>query len=144
MIEGLATSGGPASVMLIASLVGGFGIESSVIAEIQLIASMFGGMAAEVGLPAKLYGAGSPGRHPFDGQHLSYNQFCRSNGNRTVLQHQGRYCRHFGSSRILSGLFSHYGVCWPNYLLDAASPSFTYFLNEDGGPVVPAAIAHHL
>lgn len=52
LIEGLATSGGPAGVMLIASLVGGFGIESSVIAEIQLIASMFGGMAAEVGLPA--------------------------------------------------------------------------------------------
>ena len=40
LIEGLATSGGPAGVMLIASLVGGFGIESSVIAEIQLIASM--------------------------------------------------------------------------------------------------------
>ena len=52
LIEGLATSGGPAGVMLIASLVGGFGIESSVVAEIQLIASMFGGMAAEVGLPA--------------------------------------------------------------------------------------------
>ena len=51
LIEGLATSGGPAGVMLIASLVGGFGIEASVVAEIQLIASMFGGMAAEVGLP---------------------------------------------------------------------------------------------
>lgn len=81
----------------------------------------------------RLYGAGSPGRHPFDGQHLSYNQFCRSNGNRTVLQHQGGIAGTLVRSRILSGLFSHYGVCWPNYLLDAASPSFTYFLNEDGG-----------
>lgn len=51
LIEGFATAGGPAGVMLIASLVGGFGIEASVVAEIQLIASMFGGMAAEVGLP---------------------------------------------------------------------------------------------
>ena len=37
--------------MLIASVVGGFGIEAAAVAEIKIIAEMFGGMATQVGLP---------------------------------------------------------------------------------------------
>ncbi|MCK1995145.1 TRAP transporter large permease subunit [Peribacillus muralis] len=51
MINGVAKSGGPAGIMLLATLVGGFGIEASAVAEIQIITMMFGDLAKEVGLP---------------------------------------------------------------------------------------------
>jgi len=37
--------------MLVASVVGGFGIEAAAVAEIQIITDMFGGLATQVGLP---------------------------------------------------------------------------------------------
>ncbi len=51
LLGGLAKSSGPAGVMLMSSIVGGFGIEASAAAEVQIIADMFGGMAKQVGLP---------------------------------------------------------------------------------------------
>lgn len=47
----LAKNGGPMAVMLVASVVGGFGIEAAAVAEIKIITGMFGGLAAQVGLP---------------------------------------------------------------------------------------------
>lgn len=46
-----ATAGGPTGVMLVSSLVGGFGIEAASVAEIKIIGEMFGGLARTVGLP---------------------------------------------------------------------------------------------
>lgn len=51
MLEGLAQAGGPSGVMMAASLIGGFGIEASAVAEIKIIAEMFGDMARTVALP---------------------------------------------------------------------------------------------
>lgn len=51
LLGGIAQGGGPTGVMLIASVVGGFGIEAAAVAEIKIIAEMFGGMATQVGLP---------------------------------------------------------------------------------------------
>lgn len=51
MLQGIAQGGGATGVMLIAAVVGGFGIEAAAVAEIKIIAEMFGAMAAEVGLP---------------------------------------------------------------------------------------------
>ncbi len=47
----LVKNGGPMAVMLVASVVGGFGIEAAAVAEIRIITEMFGGLAAQVGLP---------------------------------------------------------------------------------------------
>lgn len=51
LLGGLAKGGGATGVMLAASIVGGFGIEASAVAEIQIIADMFGQLARDVGLP---------------------------------------------------------------------------------------------
>lgn len=51
LLGGLAKGGGATGVMLAASVVGGFGIEASAVAEIRIIAGMFGELAAEMGLP---------------------------------------------------------------------------------------------
>lgn len=45
----------PTAVMLIASVVGGFGIEAAAVAEIKIIAEMFGGAAAAAGLPMSMF-----------------------------------------------------------------------------------------
>lgn len=50
LLGGLAGNS-PTAVMLVASVVGGFGIEAAAVAEIQIITDMFGGLAAQVGLP---------------------------------------------------------------------------------------------
>lgn len=51
MLESVAQGGGATGVMMAASLIGGFGIEASAVAEIQIIAEMFGALALSVGLP---------------------------------------------------------------------------------------------
>lgn len=51
LLGGLAKGGGATGVMLAASVVGGFGIEASAVAEIRIIADMFGQLATEMGLP---------------------------------------------------------------------------------------------
>ena len=51
LLGGIARGGGPTGVMLMTSIVGGFGIEATAVAEIKIIAEMFGGLAREVGLP---------------------------------------------------------------------------------------------
>ena len=50
LLGGLAGNS-PTAVILVASVVGGFGIEAAAVAEIQIITDMFGGLAAQVGLP---------------------------------------------------------------------------------------------
>ena len=50
LLSGLAGNSATA-VMLVASVVGGFGIEAAAVAEIQIIADMFGGLAVQMGLP---------------------------------------------------------------------------------------------
>mgnify|MGYP002530354448 CR=1 FL=1 len=50
LLGGLAGNS-PTAVMLVASVVGGFGIEAAAVAEIQIITDMFGGLATQVGLP---------------------------------------------------------------------------------------------
>ena len=51
ILGGIAQGGGATGVMLIASLVGGFGIEASAVAEIQIITDMFKDLAVQTGLP---------------------------------------------------------------------------------------------
>ena len=55
LLGGLAKQAGPTGVYLVASLVGGFGIEAAAVAEIKIIAEMFGGLANEVGLPMSVF-----------------------------------------------------------------------------------------
>ena len=50
LLGGLASNSATA-VMLVASVVGGFGIEAAAVAEIQIISDMFGGLAVSAGLP---------------------------------------------------------------------------------------------
>lgn len=45
----------PTAVMLIASVVGGFGIEAAAVAEIKIIAGMFLGAAQATGLPMSMF-----------------------------------------------------------------------------------------
>ena len=45
----------PTAVMLIASVVGGFGIEAAAVAEIKIIAEMFGAAAISAGLPMSMF-----------------------------------------------------------------------------------------
>lgn len=51
LLGGIAQFGGPTGVMLVASLVGGFGIEAAAVAEIQIISDMFRDLAIQSGLP---------------------------------------------------------------------------------------------
>lgn len=55
LLGGLAKQAGPTGIYLVASLVGGFGIEAAAVAEIKIIAEMFGGLANEVGLPMTVF-----------------------------------------------------------------------------------------
>ena len=50
LLGGLASNSATA-VMLVASVVGGFGIEAAAVAEIKIISDMFGGLAVSAGLP---------------------------------------------------------------------------------------------
>lgn len=50
LLGGLASNSATA-VMLVASVVGGFGIEAAAVAEIEIIANMFGDLAVSAGLP---------------------------------------------------------------------------------------------
>ncbi len=50
-LRGGLAGNSPTAVMLVASVVGGFGIEAAAVAEIQIITDMFGGLATQVGLP---------------------------------------------------------------------------------------------
>ncbi len=50
LLGGLAGNSASA-VMLVAAVVGGFGIEAAAVAEIQIISEMFGGLAVSIGLP---------------------------------------------------------------------------------------------
>ena len=52
---GGAAGSSPTAVMLIASVVGGFGIEAAAVAEIKIIAEMFGAAAASSGLPMTMF-----------------------------------------------------------------------------------------
>jgi len=51
LLSPAAQGGGKSAVMLVASVVGGFGIEAAAVAEIKIITSMFGQLATQVGLP---------------------------------------------------------------------------------------------
>ena len=51
LLGGISQHGGPTGVMLVASLVGGFGIEAAAVAEIQIISDMFRDLAIQSGLP---------------------------------------------------------------------------------------------
>ncbi|WFA10083.1 TRAP transporter large permease subunit [Tissierella sp. Yu-01] len=55
LLGGLVKQAGPTAVYIIASIVGGFGIEAAAVAEIKIIADMFGGLATEVGLPMTVF-----------------------------------------------------------------------------------------
>lgn len=55
LLGGMVKEAGAASVMLVASVVGGFGIEAAAVAEIRIITEMFGGLAQEVGLPMSCF-----------------------------------------------------------------------------------------
>lgn len=52
---GGAAANSPTAVMLIASVVGGLGIEAAAVAEIKIIAQMFGAAAVASGLPMSLF-----------------------------------------------------------------------------------------
>lgn len=52
---GGAAGSSPTAVMLIASVVGGFGIEAAAVAEIKIIAEMFGAAALASGLPMTMF-----------------------------------------------------------------------------------------
>ena len=55
LLGGLAKQAGPFAVYIIASIVGGFGIEAAAVAEIKIISDMFGGLAVETGLPMAVF-----------------------------------------------------------------------------------------
>lgn len=55
LLKGLIGGGGKFAVMMVASLVGGFGIEAAAAAEINLVAKLFGGLAVQVHLPMVIF-----------------------------------------------------------------------------------------
>lgn len=55
LLTGLISGGGKAIVVIIASLVGGFGIEAAAVAEIKIVNDMFAGLVAGVGLPMEIW-----------------------------------------------------------------------------------------
>ena len=79
LLGGLAGNS-PTAVMLVASVVGGFGIEAAAVAEIQIITDMFGGSATQVGLPMGCFAVSHPGGHPAHRLRLSHHQLCRQLG----------------------------------------------------------------
>lgn len=55
LLTGLVTGGGKAIVVIVASLVGGFGIEAAAVAEIKIVNDMFAALVAQVGLPMEIW-----------------------------------------------------------------------------------------
>jgi uncharacterized ion transporter superfamily protein YfcC len=55
LLTGLVTGGGKAIVVIVASLVGGFGIEAAAVAEIKIVNDMFATLVAQVGLPMEIW-----------------------------------------------------------------------------------------
>ena len=55
LLSGLVAGGGKAIVMIIASVVGGFGIEAAAVAEINIVNKMFIDLVAQVGLPMEIW-----------------------------------------------------------------------------------------
>lgn len=54
-LSGLVSGGGKAIVVIIASLVGGFGIEAAAVAEIKIVNDMFISLVTQVGLPMEIW-----------------------------------------------------------------------------------------
>lgn len=55
VLKGLVASGGKAGVLIVASVVGGFGIEAAAVAEIQIVHEMFIGLVEQVNLPMQIW-----------------------------------------------------------------------------------------
>ncbi|KGK89985.1 TRAP transporter large permease subunit [Clostridium sp. HMP27] len=55
LLTGLVAGGGKAGVLIIASLVGGFGIEAAAVAEITIVHKMFIDLVNSVGLPMQIW-----------------------------------------------------------------------------------------
>jgi len=55
VLTGLVSGGGKAIVVIVASLVGGFGIEAAAVAEIKIVNDMFATLIAQVGLPMEVW-----------------------------------------------------------------------------------------
>lgn len=55
LLTGLVSGGGKAIVVIIASLVGGFGIEAAAVAEITIVHNMFIGLVQQVNLPIEIW-----------------------------------------------------------------------------------------
>lgn len=55
LLTGLVSGGGKAAVVILASLVGGFGIEAAAVAEITIVHEMFIDLANSVGLPMSIW-----------------------------------------------------------------------------------------
>lgn len=55
LLKGLVASGGKAGILIVASIVGGFGIEAAAVAEIQIVHEMFINMVNQVNLPMEIW-----------------------------------------------------------------------------------------
>ena len=55
LLTGLISGGGKAIVVIIASIVGGFGIEAAAVAEINIVNEMFKDLVANVNLPMQIW-----------------------------------------------------------------------------------------
>ncbi|NLJ58947.1 MAG: TRAP transporter large permease subunit [Tissierellia bacterium] len=55
LLTGLVSAGGRAGVLIVAALVGGFGIEAAAVAEIQIVHEMFINLVNEVNLPMEIW-----------------------------------------------------------------------------------------
>lgn len=55
LLSGLVSGGGKAIVMIVASLVGGFGIEAAAVAEINIVHKMFIDLVTQVNLPMEIW-----------------------------------------------------------------------------------------
>lgn len=55
LLTGLVSGGGKAAVMIIAALVGGFGIEAAAVAEINIVNKMFIDLVTQVNLPMEIW-----------------------------------------------------------------------------------------
>ncbi len=55
LLTGLISGGGKAIVVIIASIVGGFGIEAAAVAEINIVNEMFKELVANVNLPMQIW-----------------------------------------------------------------------------------------
>ena len=55
LLTGMVSAGGKAGVMIVASIVGGFGIEAAAVAELQIVHEMFLAMIEQTGLPMVIW-----------------------------------------------------------------------------------------